>query len=230
VGDLLDRARACEAEVFLRAYGNTEADLAEEYGPYEDASLFIALTDNAGEVCGTCRLILPSPVGLKTINDVGRPPWTIDGARAVRATGADPSRTWDVATLAVRPRGTVTPLASAALYHGLVMATRANAVPWIVMTLDERARRLLAMAGFVARAIPGTVPAPYLGSPASTPLVGDVAAMIDSQRRTNSDAYRLMSLGVGLTDIDVPPLTHWVVSDWDRAPSSDGGPGLARTA
>ena len=212
----------------MRTFGNTEDDFDFEYGPYENASRFIALTDSDGSVVGACRIIIPSAAGLKTVNDVARAPWSVDGARAVRAAGAELAKVWDVATVAVRPDPTITPLASAALYHGLVMATRANGIRWIVMMLDERARRLLSIAGFVARPIPGTGPAPYLGSPASTPLVGDVAAMIDFQRRTNPEAYRLMSLGSGLINIEVPPLAHWVVSDPAR--SLDGVPGLARTA
>lgn len=223
-------ARACEAAVFLRAYGNAEADLVAEYGPYEPASRFIALTDSDGTVVAACRIILPSPAGLKTVNDVYRAPWSVDGARAVRLAGADLAQAWDVATVAVLPDPGVTSMASAALYHGLVMATRANGVQWIVMMLDERARRLLAMAGFIARPIPGTEPRPYLGSAATTPLVGDVAAMIDYQRRTNPDAYRLMSLGAGLIDIDVPPLPQWLVNGSNPAPSHDAEPGLARSA
>jgi len=229
-GEVLAEAHTCEAAVFLRAYGNSEADLAAEYGPYEHASRFIALTDSDGSVVGACRIILPSAAGLKTVNDVCRAPWSIDGDRAVRLAGADLARAWDVATVAVRPDRAVSPLASAALYHGIVMATRANGVQWIVMMLDERARRLLAMAGFVARPIPGTSARPYLGSPATAPLVGDVAAMIDHQRRVNPEAYRMMSLGAGLTDIEVPPLSQWLVSDSGLVPSPGAVPGLARTA
>src|SRR5437588_8071317 len=139
-GALLAATKACEAEVFLETYGNTAADFAAEYGPYDDASHFIALVDGSDDVVGACRLIAPSPAGLKTVNDVSRPPWQVDGARAVRAVGADLSAAWDVATISVRTGRDVSPLASAALYHGLVMATRANRVRWIVMMLDERAR------------------------------------------------------------------------------------------
>lgn len=229
-GELLERTRACEAEVFLQTYGNTEQDLAFEYGPYDEASCFIALTDGGGDVVGACRLIMPSPAGLKTVNDVFAPPWSVDGARALRAAGSDESQAWDVATLAVRRVSGITPLAAAALYHGLVMATRANGVRSIVMMLDERARRLLAMVGFVPRPIPGTAPAPYLGSAATTPLVGNVADMIDMQRRRNPDAYRLISLGAGLTGIAVPPLEEWAVTCSGRAPFRLGERGLARTA
>lgn len=203
-GELLEATRACEAEVFLRTYGNSEQELADEYGAYESASHFLALVGPAGDVVGACRLIAPGPAGLKTVNDVRRVPWRVDGTRAVRAAGVDLSRAWDVATIAVLPRRGATPFASAALYHGLVQATRMNQVDWITMMLDERARRLLAAVGFVASTIPGTQGAPYLGSACTTPLVGDVARMIDQQRRTSPDAYRLISLGVGLDGVSVP--------------------------
>jgi hypothetical protein len=229
-GRLLAAAKACEAEVFLGTYGNTDADFAAEYGPYDDASHFVALVDGSDDVVGACRLIAPSPAGLKTVNDVSRAPWQVDGARAVRAVGTDLSAAWDVATISVRTGRDVSPLASAALYHGLVMAARANRVRWIVMMLDERARRLLAMAGFVARPIPGTGPAPYLGSPVSIPLVGEVAAMIEFQRRTNPEAHRMMTLGLGLTDIDIPPLADWLVTKPTSVPALDERPILARTA
>ncbi len=222
-GHLLDAARACESEVFLHAYGNTSEDFVREYGPYEGASHFIALASADDEVVGVCRLVFPGPAGLKTVNDVSRPPWNVDGVRATRAVGADLTSTWDVATLGVLPSRRMPFLGAAALYHGLVMATRANDVRWIVMMLDERARRLLAAAGFIAAAIPGTAPAPYLGSESSTPLVGNVAAMIDVQRRTNPDAYRLMSLGVGLDGITVPPLSEFVVRASVPAAAQQGG-------
>ena len=229
-GQLLAAARACEAAVFQQVYGNTKADFDDEYGPYESASLFLALADSAGDVVATCRLILPSPAGLKTVNDVSRPPWRVDGARAVRAIGCDLSSTWDVATLAVRTDRPVTPLAAAALYHGMLQAGRANDVHWVVMTIDERARRLLSMAGLIARAIPGTAPAPYLGSPASSPLVAEVAKMLDTQRRDYPEAYRLITLGVGLTGISVPPLSDFALSPAGSQSSLDDPSGLARTA
>ena len=229
-GDMLAAARACEAAVFHQVYGNTKADFDDEYGPYESASHFIALADRDGDVVGTCRLIVPSPAGLKTVNDVSRPPWNIDGARAVRAVGCDLDATWDVATLAVRKDRPVTPLAAAALYHGMLQAGRVNNVRWVVMMIDERPRRLLAMAGLVARAIPGTAPAPYLGSPASSPLVGDVAKMMDAQRQDNPEGYRLITLGIGLTGISVPPPSAFVLSPAGSGSSLDDPSELARTA
>ncbi len=88
-GDVLEAARDCEAEVFLRAYGNTRDEIADEYGPYEDSSAFIALTDDRGDVVAETRMIAPSAAGLKTLNDTSRAPWHVDGYRAARAAGID---------------------------------------------------------------------------------------------------------------------------------------------
>ncbi len=75
LGDTLAAARDCEAEVFLQAYGNTREELADEYGPYEDASVYMAVTEPGGTAVAACRLILPGPAGLKTLNDVARVAW-----------------------------------------------------------------------------------------------------------------------------------------------------------
>ena len=56
----------------------------------------------------------------------------------------------------------------------------------------------------MTRPLPGTHAAPYLGSPASTPVYGHFAEMADLQRRTNPEAHRLIDLGVGLDGISVP--------------------------
>src|SRR4051795_8275660 len=87
-GALLDSARECEAEVFLRWFGNTREQLAEEYGPYEDSSVFLVLADERDEVLGAVRLLAPGGrAGLKTLADVGRGPWGVDGGRVAAAAG-----------------------------------------------------------------------------------------------------------------------------------------------
>jgi hypothetical protein len=210
-GDVLDAARACETSVFLEQYGNTTSQWEEEYGPYDNTSAFIAVTEPGGDAVATMRLILPSVVGLKTLVDVGRPPWSIDGNRSARAAAMSVDSTWDVATLAIRKGAARSSMLSAALYHGLLLATRANAARWIVMIMDVRARRLLNMVGLRTHVLPGTTLAPYLGSAASVPLWAEVAPMVDNQRRTNPDAYRLVSLGVGLDAITVPEPSQFVL-------------------
>lgn len=206
-GDLLAAARDCEADVFLGAYGNTRQQLADEYGPYEDASVFIAVADAGGEVLGACRLIRPSDAGLKTMHDVAREPWSLDVVRAARAARLDLSQTWDVATLG-RRRGLKGPgkLAGAALFHGLVQVIRANDIRSTVMIIDQRVRTLLAAAGMTGQPLPGTNPAPYLGSAASIPVYRHCAEAFDQQRQANPDAHRLFNDGIGLDGISVPSL------------------------
>lgn len=212
VGDVLAAARECEATVFLERYGNTAEQWAEEYGPYDPASTFLAVTDVGGDAVATMRLITPSAAGLKSLVDSARPPWAVDGARAARATGMVAAQTWDVATIAIRRGAARGGVLSAALYHGLLLATRANTVRWIVMIMDVRARRLLDAAGLPTQLLPGARVAPYLGSAASVPLWAEVASMVDHQRRTNPDAYRLISLGVGLDSVAMPGVSEFVLT------------------
>lgn len=204
-GDLLEEARACEEDVFLQAFGNTRSQLDSEYGPYNDQSVFVAVADDSGQVYGACRLITPGATGLKTLNDVSREPWQVDGLRSARAAGIDPANTWDIGTLGVRRdfRGSRMSVAIA-LYHALVVSTRVNEVGAIVAVLDDQVRRLLTASDYIMSNLPGTRTAEYLGSPASTPVYGFCAGMLDAQRRMNPDAYRLISLGIGLDGISVP--------------------------
>ncbi|HEY2300234.1 MAG TPA: hypothetical protein VGH43_21105 [Jatrophihabitans sp.] len=222
-GEVLEAARDCEAAVFLRQYGNTAEQWAEEYGRYDPSSAFIAITDPHGDAIAALRLVLPGPLGLKSLVDVARPPWQIDGARAARAAGMVVARTWDVATLAVRPGARSGGLLSAALYHALFRATRANRIRWIVMILDVRVRRLLTGAHIDTQVLPGTRAGAYLGSAASVPLWGEMARMADRQRQTNPDAHRLINLGIGLDGIVLPDPDGYVLG---RRPTGIDQPAL----
>lgn len=211
-GDALAAAQDCEASVFLNEYGNTADQWAEEYGPYEPTSTFLTVTEPGGDAVASMRVILPSEVGLKSLEDVARPPWLIDGARAARAAGLTLDQTWDVATIAIRRNAARGGLLSAALYRGLLLATRANAARWLVMIMDVRARRVLHTAGLQTRVLPGASIAPYLGSEASVPLWTEVAPMVDNQRRLNPDAYRLITLGIGMDAIAVPDASGFLLN------------------
>jgi hypothetical protein len=212
VGDELTAALECEAHVFLKTYGNTLAQLTDEYGPYADSTGFMTLVDSDGQALATTRFIAAGPAGLKTLNDTQRPPWNVDGLRSARAAGIDPCRTWDIATIAVRrtSQGGGS-LAAAALYHGVAAAANANNIDSIVMIADARARRLFSASGMQTNVLPGTSEGPYLGSSRSTPLWADLRQMFDLQRQTNPDAYRLIYQGVGLDGITLP--TDWT---WHR--------------
>ena len=213
-GDLLSASRRCEADIFLRWYGNTRQQLADEYDRYESTSVFVALADERDDVLGIVRFVVPGVAGLKTLNDVGLPPWNALPVRSAAAARIDPATTWDCATMGLRAdRSQSTARLSLALYHGLLLALRVNQVHTVIAVLDERARRLLSSVGLVLHTIPGTTTAPYLGSAASTPVFAHLAAGLDQQRRLAPEAHRLVTLGIGLDGISVPEpdafrLTH----------------------
>ena len=207
-GDLLEAARECEADIFLRTFGNTREQLQAEYARYEDASFFIVLADPNDKVFGVCRLIRPSEAGFKSLNDLAEPPWSIDGERAARAVGVDLASTWDFATVGVHPDidSSVRMFAAIALYHGVLTAGRVNDIESVVMIMDDRALQLITAGGITTHRLPGTKSEPYLGSPGSTPVYGNFAEMVDMARRTNPDTYRLIVQGVGLDGVTVPEL------------------------
>jgi hypothetical protein len=207
----LEAALACEAEVFLSTYGNTPQEFDEEYGPYADQTGFMTVLDEDGVAQATTRFIAPGPAGLKTLNDVRREPWQVDGLRSARAAGIDPERTWDIGTIAVRRTPGRTSLCSAALYHGIVTAAQANGIEYIVMIMDERPRRLLSVSGLQPNVLPGTGEGEYLGSARSIPLWANLHRMFDQQRRMHPDAYRLIYQAIGLDGIALP--TDWT---WQR--------------
>jgi hypothetical protein len=223
-GNELEAARACEADVFLSSFGNTRDQLQDEYGPYDEASVFMSVSDVSGDVLGVCRFILPGPAGLKTLNDVAREPWRVDGLRSARSVGIDPARCWDMATLGVRDgfRGPGL-MVALALYHGILRAGAVNGIPAATAIMDDHIRRALGVFDYVYPALPGTMTATYLGSPASTPVYF-LTSSLDLQRRRNPDAYRLLSLGIGLDGVDVPDESAFLV---DREAARPGIPVMA---
>jgi hypothetical protein len=165
-GELLDAARALEAQPDLR--------------PYDSSSILLAVTDAAGRLCGAARLILPGPAGLKSLDD----PRT---ERAARLFGVDAGWSWDLASFTVRP-GTDGRVA-AALCHGIVQALRVNRVRALAATLGEHARLIFAAAGLLPDQVPGAT---------AEIRCARVSELLDEQRRTNPDGYRLISQGAGL--------------------------------
>lgn len=210
--ELVAASRDCEAQIFFDAYGNTQQQLDEEYGPYEESSVFVAVTEAGGDVVAVSRLILPSDGGLKTLDDVSRPPWSVDGYASARSVGVDPMRALDIATIGVRRRMRgAGRLAWLALGHAATQVSRVNSLPDFVMIMDARARRLMTAVGCETFALPGTRPGPYLGSEESTPVWTNVARMLDVQRRDNPEGFRLVGMGVGFDGIVMPTITDYAI-------------------
>ena len=221
-GDLLAAAKDCEAEVFERWYGNSRAQLDDEYGPYEDATVFLAVADSLGDVVAAMRLIAPGGAnGLKTLTDIEKEPWRIDGRRSAAAAALKPETTWDVATVSVRRRHQGAGVRhSFALYHALGIVARVNGMSAFLAIVDSRVRRMLDSVGLVTRNLPGTFPGAYLGSEASTPIFADCVAMLAAQRRDHPDGFSLVTLGQGLDGISIPADSDFLLDTRGRVAAS----------
>jgi hypothetical protein len=217
-GELLEATRECEAEIFLHWYGNTREQFADEYGPYEDVTRFISLSDADGDVVAVMRLLAPGgTAGLKTLADIGSEPWQVDGTRSAAAAGLDLRSTWEIATIGSRRKSARSGVRySLALYHGLMLMARANQMSSIVAILDERVRRLLDATGLTMQTLPGTRTASYLGSEASTPVFAHGTSLLDNQRRNAPEAHALVTSGQGLDGVAVPPLDSFRLDARER--------------
>jgi hypothetical protein len=211
-GDVRAAAFELEARTFGVRYGVPYDTHVLEFLPYESASAFLVVVDERDQVAAAMRLITPGPAGLKTLVEAAKAPWWIDAQRGAAVVGVDPQRTWDVGTLAAAPGlGQHRFAVTAALYHGLTLAAERNRVKSLLMTVDERVRGILETFGLYTTALPGAKPAPFEGSPASTPVYGHCAQMLDAQRRVNPEAYRLVTQGVGLDAVRIPPAAQFTL-------------------
>ena len=190
-----------QCAVAARPFGLLEAHAAGGVGLGVDVHQQHTLAED-GEAVATARFIGPGPAGHKSLNDTSRPPWGIDGQRSARSAGVDLDKTWDIATVAVRPGHGRGGLCAAALYHGIVAAAFTNDIEYVVMIMDSHARRLLSGLGMQTQVLPATSTGEYLGSESSTPLWANLHRMFERQRQDDPDAYRLIFQGVGLDGIE----------------------------
>jgi hypothetical protein len=192
-------ARALERELFLSAFGNTEAQLELEYGPYEEASLFFVVVDHLRmRAAGMMRLIRPDAggAGLKSLVDLGR--YWGEAADASRVPPAD-GRTWDIATLAVAPEYQ-NPLGEGivaqGLYQGVVRSCLEAKVEHLVAVLDLVVYRMTRI--FYAEPFIALGPArPYLGSAASLPVYCTLAEWEERLQIADPVIHEVIYLGRG---------------------------------
>jgi hypothetical protein len=96
--------RFVESSVFLDAFGNTPEIMAQEYGPYENASEFLVVMDHDTEMpVGVLRTIKDSDAGLKSLNDLKDTPLQLDAGKVCEELKIVPDRCIDVGTLAIQP-------------------------------------------------------------------------------------------------------------------------------
>ena len=204
-------ARAVELAVLLEAFGNTEAELAVEYAPYEESSFFLCILDHRRKVpAGAVRLIMPTEggPGLKTLNDLPER-WGKKAVELFEQCGLrfPIERTWDIATLAVAPEyrsPMATGLVSMGLYQsGLRIAVELG-FEWMVAILDSAVYRM-SKARFHQPFFPFAEGRPYLGSDESLPVYLPIA---DFRRRLaveDPPIHAILFEGVGI-EAAVSPL------------------------
>jgi hypothetical protein len=196
--------RVVERVVFEEFFDNSPELLAEEYDPYEPASVFLCVVDHRRLVpAGVMRLVVSSPCGFKSLDDVTNV-WgeNVENVIASSGSGLDQQRCWDVATFAITEeyRGAATEgLVSLSLYQALVQTARTCDVPWFVAVLDVAV--LAAIDERMARPFtrfPGLAPKPYLDSPASVPVYVDLDGYQPRLAAVDSTMHDILFHGTGL--------------------------------
>lgn len=195
--------RHIERSVFFEAFGNSPELLADEYDRYEAASAFICMVDHLRRrPAGVMRILLPSPAGFKSLNDI-EPVWGESPEVLISRTGISLplQSTWDIATLAVSAdyRGKATTgLVSMGLYQTLGMVTLRCGIDWLVAILDAAVYRILRKLRMPFAGFKGIGPLPYLGSTASLPVWCNVAEMKKNLAASDPDLHAAYFEGVGL--------------------------------
>jgi hypothetical protein len=196
--------RHLEREIFLEAVGNTEADLAREYGRYEASSLFIVIVDHLRNLpAGMIRVVRPSAAGLKSLDDL-ETEWGESAEVMMRRTDLHfgLEKIWDVATLGVPLgyRGGATGgLITMGLYQTLTMGARATGIELLVAILDMPVFRMLRWKlHMIFAGYRGVNAQPYLGSTASMPAWCDLLYSDRHLAEVDPDLHGILYKGVGL--------------------------------
>ena len=154
------------ADVFLDAFGNTADLLRREYAPLLPSMAHLLVLDRKTQAPVGSLILQAAPAEeLKTVVDAARPPWSlpVDRTRGAR-TGAD------LLLLAVRPGYRRLGLAQLLMYAGWMASLERGIDHWTAILDDSLLYGMNLMTDGALRPIDGAVPAPYLGSPASTPV------------------------------------------------------------
>jgi hypothetical protein len=209
-------ARHVERVVFLEAFGNSRELLAQEYGRYDAASVFLCVIDHRRRVpAGMMRIILPSDAGLKSVVDLELV-WGEEIGPLVSRTGVAfaPDRAWDIATLAVgidyRGRAAAG-LVSLSLYQSLIMSGCRGGADYFVTILDAVVLR--AVQGQIKHPFsnfPGVAAQRYLDSKSSLPVFCDIHTWSRRLAEVDPTLYELFFEGHGLEAAVAPPDWNWM--------------------
>jgi ribosomal protein S18 acetylase RimI-like enzyme len=161
------------AEVFLGAFGNTPEVLRAEYAPLFPAMTHVVVLDRTTRTAvGSLILQAAQAEDLKTVVDAARPPWSMPVDATLGALGLQRGTRSgaDLLLLAVRPGYRRLGLAQLLMYAGWMASLQRGIDRWTAILDDSLLFGMNLMTDGALRPIDGAVSAPYLGSPASTPV------------------------------------------------------------
>jgi len=207
-------ARHVEHVVFDEWFGNSPALLAAEYGGYEPATVFIVVLDHRRRLpAGMGRVILPSPLGFKTLHDIDTV-WGHSVPDVFERSGRDwdLDRIWDFATIAVMPeyRGKATD----ALIMLSMLQTGSQGLlmtggRFMICTLDTKVWEYFNATMYDAfEPYPDVEPVAYLDSPSSIPAFVDFDWYRPHLAASDDTTFQML-----LYDAGIPPVVR--APDWD---------------
>jgi hypothetical protein len=161
------------ADVFLGAFGNTPDLLRTEYAPLFPAMTHVVVLDSATRTAVGSLILQAAPAEeLKTVVDAAQPPWSMPVDRTLGTLGLERgARTGaDLLLLAVRPGYRRLGLAQLLMYAGWMASLQRGIDTWTAILDDSLLYGMNLMTDGALRPIDGATSAPYLGSPASTPV------------------------------------------------------------
>ncbi len=190
-------ARTIECEVFEQYFGNNAEEMHDEYGKYEDQSIFFLSVDQQTQTpVGVLRVIQNGEEGLKTLNDlrmmVGDEHPEIPDLPTESVLQAheidELDECWDVGTVAVRKEyrnnKAQAQEASVQLYRALYVSALEEGIKHFVSIIDERPfKKMVDYLGIPFEAMMGSKPFPYLGSESSYAAYGDVTKFYEKMNR-----------------------------------------------
>jgi hypothetical protein len=160
--------RFVETQVFEESFNNDSALMAEEYGPYDEASTFFVVMDHGTKMpIGTLRIMVNSSQGLKSLEDLPRTPLGITKEELCEAYEINPDRCVDASTLALMApyRGPQSDLPRLLAYRPLYHTVISNPnFDHIVSIIDVQAQRSLWALRFPLHRVFDAPGFPYLDS------------------------------------------------------------------
>lgn len=197
-------ARHVERAVFGEFFGESEEFLHQEYDRYEPGSVFLTVIDHLRRVpAGAMRVILPSPAGLKSLQDIERV-WGQDPDTVLARSGItyDPSTYWDLATIVVMPEyrsSSTNGLISLAVTQAVITLAGRNGVDLGIAVFDLVALDIIqAVCGRAWQPFAGIEPMGYLGSPSSIACFCDMPEYRQRLALTDPALHETLWLGRGL--------------------------------